>query len=204
MWRLIYFIPSWLIFLAFRTLMIALGWLLIPVAAFARAYEAYDAPHWQEGTRRQYRFTWAFMWPWDNEEDGIADPTYWTPPAWVPKSLQLPVLIIYWSALRNPANNLRYVDALNVKIRGANVNYIGSLASPVELRQYDDDSVTFWSLTWHGLYSNIRVHFRLGSQIWRFWLGWKIYPHDIVEPVTDHRKDGAGFATQLKRIWPKD
>lgn len=36
------------------------------------------------------------------------------------------------------------------------------------------------------------------------WIGWKIYPHDILgmDP-TDYRFEGAGFATQFKRIYPR-
>ena len=196
MYRLIYFVPTWALFLALRTVAIVLGWLLVPIAAAARAYEPYNAPHWHEGTRVQYRFTWPFMWLWDNEEDGIADRTYWDAP-------NMFLAIVYWSALRNPANNLRYVPWLSVLIDSSKVKYIGSLPKTASLKDYDKDELTFWSLTWQGVYSNIRVHFKMGSKIYRFWLGWKIYPEDKVYPVTGHRATGAGFATQFKRIWPK-
>lgn len=171
--------------------MILLGWILVPLAAACGAYEAYMAPHWYEGTRKQYRFTWKFMYPWDNKEDGIADTTY-------KQFDSMFMKIVYWSAFRNPANNLRYVPGLSVKIKQEKVKYIGSKVEAVT--DYDRNDKTFWYICWNGFYSNFRSHFKMFGGTWRFWLGWKVYPEDSKFEVTGHRKESAGFATQFKRI----
>ena len=90
-------IPTWILFLLFRTFMILLGWILIPIAVLFRAYEAYEGRDGVGTPRTQYRFTWSFMYPWDNNEDGIANDTYYRAP-------NLGLQIIYWSCVRNPSD----------------------------------------------------------------------------------------------------
>ena len=91
----------------------------------------------------------------------------------------------------------------------------------------DDDRVRFISLVWQGIFSNFRIHFKMytpdfefkwilkyipipisvniSPKIWRFWVGWKIYPHDKLGiSANNYRKFGAGFATQFKRIYPRN
>jgi hypothetical protein len=81
----------------------------------------------------------------------------------------------------------------------------GFLDIPQDLYVYDSDVFRFTSLTWCGIYSNLRVQFKMFGKIWRFWIGWKIYPHDSlgIDP-SDYRANGAGFATQFKRIYPRN
>jgi len=193
--RLIYFIPIWIIFLLFRTLMIALGWVLIPVATLAGAYAERYSPI---SKRTRLQFTWPVMWVFSNEEDGVINremQDYF-------KSDKLQ--IIYWSAFRNPANNLRYTPYISCKIDPSKVRFIGSLGnyednlSEFELRQYDRPTVQ-WFLAWQGLYSNIFIQFKLFGVLKRFWIGFKIMPFDVYG-VNDHRKHSAGFATQLKGV----
>ncbi len=139
------------------------------------------------------------FWIWGNEEEGIG---YYGDPEW-----SLAKRILYSEIIRNPANNLRFVKYISLKIDPDKVNFIGSLGTREDdlsdevLKSYDDDKTLFWSLTWCGLYSNIRSHFKLLGRTYRFWLGWKIYPGDMNGvPEWDHRIARAGFATQFKRI----
>ena len=191
-----FFAFTWIFFLGLRTLVILMGWIVVPFAAACGAYEkSYD----EEKAKKKenpdvYHFTWRWMFPWDNFEDGIANDMYWKAPG-------LFIQIVYWSCLRNPANNLRRVPYLSVMIEKKKVRFVGSLDprdhAPTD---YDKDDLTFWYLCWHGLYSNVRIQFKMAGSIWRFWLGWKIYPEDSVLDVGGHRVGGAGFATQFKEI----
>jgi len=196
--RLVYLTPVWIAFLAFRTFMILLGWLLVPLAVWAKAYKPYTGQDGVGNKRLQYRFTWWFMYPWDNNEDGIADRTYFNH-----KSFMLQV--IHWSCIRNPANNLRYLPLLSVKIRKEKIGYIGSLPKNVPIQKYSLRQQPCWYLCWHGLYSCLRIQFKLpGGNIKRFWIGWKLYPEDSIYEVAGHRVNGAGFATQFKTSWRVD
>lgn len=198
MWRLIYAIPSWIGFLLFRTVVILLGWILIPIAAAAGAYDKqYDEHKADKGENPiVYFFTWKFMFPWDNWEDGIANDMYWKAP-------NLFLQIVYWSAFRNPANNLRKVPGLSVHIEKEKVGFVGNLGSDYALTAYDEDHLTFAYFCWHGFYSNFRWQFRFFGKIFRLWIGWKIYPEDSKFEVRGHRKEGAGFGTQFKRCYPR-
>ena len=136
------------------------------------------------------------MYIWSNDEDGIyAGDEFIGYPIWF--------RIIYWSAIRNPANNLRFIKGISCQIDSSKVNY----TSPTDLDSiydYNRDDVTFTSLTWCGIYSNLRIQFTMFKKIWRFWIGWKIYPHDKLGlSPADYRRHGAGFATQFKRIHPR-
>lgn len=181
--------------------MILLGWVLIPPQALL--YK------WLAKERKSYEFNktvlaWRIplMYPWGNEEDGIVNGEEFIDwPKWF--------RIIYWSAVRNPANNLRFIPILNVKIVPEKVKYKGAFKGldpnhVVTLKDFDDDTKRFWYLCWQGPYSNIRFHFKMFGKIWRFWIGWKIYPEDQDGiPEWSHRKNGAGFALQFKRIHPR-
>jgi len=135
------------------------------------------------------------MWLWGNEEEGIG--YYGT-------SESISRRIIYSECFRNPVNNLRYIPLLSLKINPLKVRYIGSLGShlnPDEVKKYDLDEQDFWSLTWHGIYSNIRWQGSIFGQRYRIWLGWKIYPEDMYGIDEDsHRAASVGFATQFRRI----
>jgi hypothetical protein len=147
------------------------------------------------------------MYPWSNDEDGVeAGEELVGYPTWM--------RIIYWSAIRNPANNLRFVKGLSCRVDPDKVEFDCSgvynfngvhTITTNYLYFYDDDLFRFRSLTWCGLYSNLRIQFKMFGKIWRFWIGWKIYPHDSLGITpTDYRRFGAGFATQFKRIYPRN
>lgn len=190
MWRLVYAIPSWILFLVLRTICILLGWVLVPIAALCKAYKSeYDpAKDLKKENPIVYHFTWSLMFIWDNFEDGIANDMYY-------KSDSLFKRIIYWSCIRNPANNLRVVPHLSCKIDPIRVRYIGNQS---DIYKYDT-KIPQWFFAWQGVYSNLFYQFKIGSSLYRFWIGWKIFPTDIYG-VTSYRKDGAGFATQFKKI----
>lgn len=202
--RLVYFIPIWLIFLAFRTLIIALGWIVIPPLALFYKFTTKQEISAVNG-RGILNWKYKIFWLWSNQEDGIlaGEELLGWPNA---------IRIIYWSALRNPANNLRFIPFLSVKINPNKIKYKVSKLSTTEghvieiasLYMYDRDYLRFTTLIWQGFYSNLRIQFKMFGKIWRFWIGWKIYAHDIngIDP-TNYRAKGAGFATQFKRVYPR-
>lgn len=209
MYRLIYFVPIWLVFLLFRTALIILGLILIPLMAVFHKYttiKEISIINFREIINWKYKLMYVFS----NQEDGIlAGDELKEYPNWI--------RIIYWSAIRNPANNLRFIKAFSLLIDPAKVKYLGSsfktlsgiklTAYPGTLNtlfDYDRDDVRFVTLTWQGIYANLRIQFKMFNKIWRFWIGWKIYPHDTFSiPEDDYRFYGAGFATQFKRIHPR-
>lgn len=188
--RLLLSLPLWLAFLALRTLLILVGWIVVPISAALGAYEKYQGADGVGTPRDQYRFTWRWMWLWDNQEDGIANDTY-------VKFDSMFMRIVYWSCFRNPVNNLRYVPLLSCKIDPSDVYFIGS--KDLALSYDKKPAEVEWFYAWHGVYSNIWVQFEMFGGIWRFWLGWKIFPSDMYG-VSTYRKDGAGFAIQFKRL----
>ena len=191
------FALSYIGFLAMRTILILIGWIVVPLAVLCRAYEVRPSRIYSDG-RMVRAFTWKYIWLWGNEEEGIG---------WYGDYDSLAMKIIYSECFRNPVNNLRYVPFFSLKIDPEGVKFVGSLGSHKDnlerhiVEKYDSDDEVFWSLTYQGLYSNIRVHFMFRNVRYRFWLGWKIYPEDIYGlPSWDHRRATAGFATQLKKI----
>jgi hypothetical protein len=189
-------IPTWIAFLILRTILILLGWIIVPIAALCKAYEAYDGHDGAGNFRIQYRFTWRWIWLWGNDEDGIADATY-------KQFDSMFMRIIYWSCLRNPANNLRFVPFLSCKIDPDNVLFIGTYGSNPELILEYNKKVPLWYFAWDGWYSNYCHLFKWRNGLWKFWIGWKIYPDDITG-VTPYRINGAGFATQFKKVLDYD
>ncbi|MGL4790428.1 MAG: DUF7338 family protein [Anaerotignaceae bacterium] len=201
--RLVYFIPIWLVFLLFRTLVIALGLIIIPPLAIMYKLTTKTEISIING-REILNWKYKLFWLWSNQEDGILAGE---------ELLKYPnaIRIIYWSAIRNPANNLRFIQLLSVKIEPKKINFILSKLKTFNdnygdkfIHNYDSDLYRFTTLTWQGIYSNLRIQFKMFNKIWRFWIGWKIYPHDIlgIDP-NDYRAKSAGFATQFKRIYPR-
>jgi hypothetical protein len=184
----------WAFMLVIRTVLILIGWILIPIAAYKKAYVVNVksiGPVNETGTVvYKAHFTWKLMHLWDNYEDGIANDTY-------VKFNSMFMRIVYWSAFRNPVNNLRITPILSVMISKDKVFYIGSLPGD-QIRSYDT-KIPQWFFAWQGMYSNFYWQFNLFGELRRFWIGWKIYPTDIFG-VTEYRKRGAGFALQFKRV----
>jgi hypothetical protein len=168
-----------------------LGWLVVPIAAAFKAYKI--TPSIRDG-RPVLNWTWPIMYVYGNLEDGIENGEYY---GIKNKFIQ----IVYWTCLRNPVNNLRYIPVLSVKVKKDKVKYFGSFDRPEDLEKYDTN-IPQWFFAWQGLYSNVFVHFNLFGELRRFWLGWKLYPDDahFELPPTSYRYHGAGFAIQFKRV----
>jgi hypothetical protein len=202
--RLLYSIPLYLLFVVFNTITIILGWVLIPPMAVLYKYTTKEQISIING-RVVINWRYKFMWPWSNEEDGVLAGEEFIG---YPNAIR----IIYWSAFRNPSNNLRFIKALSCLIDPNKVKWIGNTPKTLcgfnllmwSPYAYDSDEYRFVCFTWCGIYSNLRIQFKMRSKIWRFWIGWKIYPHDKYGiPENNYRYYGAGFATQLKRIHPR-
>ena len=203
---IILYIISWLLFCIFNTITIILGWLLVPPMAIFHKYTTKTIESVVNG-RDILVWKHKFMFIWSNNEDGVvAGEELLNYPTWV--------RIIYWSALRNPSNNLRFIKALTCQIKPSKVQYKATALKNIDglppvsyirsVYYYDSDEFRFISLTNCGIYSNLRIQFKMFNKIWRFWIGWKIYPHDMFGlSSTDYRRFGAGFATQFKRIYQR-
>lgn len=174
--RFIFSAITWLLFISCIQLpAILIGWILVPLAAAAKAYEPYEGFDGAGTPRVQYRFTWPFMWLFGNEEDGVADNTY-------SKHTNMFLRIVSWSANRNPANNLRYVKYLSFRITPEKVQYVRGQN---------------WFLCWHGIYSCFYATF-WGRELL---IGYKVYPSDrLGVPVKSHRYKSVGFGLQFKRL----
>lgn len=205
MFRLLYFIPIWLLFFLLRSVIIALGLIVIPPLAILHKYTTKTEISIING-RQILNWKYKLFWLWSNQEDGILAGLELIG---YPKFIR----IIYWSAIRNPANNLRFVKGLSVKLEPSKIRYLATTPVNIlghdygftDLYTLDTDQYRFVYLCWQGIYSNLRIQFKLFGKIWRFWIGWKIYPHDSlgINP-NDYRAKGAGFATQFKRIYPRN
>lgn len=193
-----------ILFLVLRLVVILLGWLVIPPMALFHKYTTQTETSIING-RTILNFKYKWMFPWNNNEDGVlaGEELIGYPDT---------IRIIYWTAWRNPANNLRFIKHLSVKINPEKVKFIGTkyvkdidgVKKIALLRDYDKDKYRFFCLTWQGMYYNIRFQWKMFGKIWRFWVGWKLYPHDKLGlPNWDYRRYGAGFATQFKRIYPR-
>ena len=204
MWRLIYGVPSWLLFEILHIPLILIGWVLIPIAAVCKAWRRAES---ERDGRQISVWSWPFMWLWSNDEDGvIAGEQY--------KDFKNDILqAIYWTALRNPVNNLRFVKYVSVKIDPTIVGFRGTFgkndieigwAVPPDFKEQVmkyDTKVPHWFFAWQGFYTNWYWQFMFRGKLKRFWIGWKIYPTDIFGLApTSYRKNGAGFAVQFKTI----
>ena len=187
MYRIIWMFPTWILFIFLIALpMMIIGWIIIPIAGLSGAYKLARI-----NNKDIYHFTWRFMFPWDNHEDGIANNTYI-------KFESMFMRIIYWSCLRNPINNLRITPYLSCKIKSEKVKFIGSLD---DINKYDTQ-IPQWFLAWQGIYSNLFWQFNINNNLYRFWAGnAKIYPTDINGiKIESYRYLGAGWVLQLKKL----
>lgn len=169
--RLIYMVPSWILFFFFRLTLMLLGYILVPIACAFKAYEMTDLNVDKPADGPIYHFTWRFMFIWDNWEDGIANRNY-------KRFSSMAAQILYWSCVRNPANNLRITPYLSCMIDPKQIKFIG-----------DDERF----LCWHGFYSCLHWKFNTKTLL----IGWKVYPQDRFG-VTSHRRMGAGFTSRYR------
>lgn len=197
-------IPSWLLMVSLRLILICLGWVVVPIAVMCRAHQTFVTTSIYGEQVEKTHFTWRLMWLWDNNEDGCGAGRQYRDMG------SLGWQIIYWSCLRNPVNNLRFVPILSCDISPNRVRFIGYfgewlgetysavLHAPPSVREYDT-KVPQWFICWHGFYMCWYWQFVWRGQLRRLWLGWKIKPTDIYG-VTTYRVDGAGFTSQFKVV----
>ena len=191
-WRILLSIPVWLVRLAILVVLAVVGLILIPLLICCGLTKSRTSRYFD---RTVLQFPgWA--WLWSNSEDGVdglrgGDPAQ----AWWAERTQgwLDAKRIFvWAALRNPADNLRFVPALNPKLEPARVRFLGMDHEPAK-------GEGGWYYAWLAgtPYSCIRYE----TKRFRTWLGWKLKPTDPVgiEPH-DTRLIRCDFACQVKRI----
>lgn len=187
---------TWPLIGPIQTLIYILGWITVPIAVLAGAYKSVPRPGLIDGNgqpRVDHHFTWPFMYVWDNWEDGIAAGRqyYDAGPVWKQ--------IIYWTCIRNPANNMRTTPIISCKIKPERVGYVGGPHAIAQ--QFDKRPATSeWFFAWCGVYTGLWLQFGMAGSIYRFWVGWKIFPGDVTRTNFGYRERGAGFTMQLKRV----
>ncbi len=210
-WRLIYSIPAWLLYLVLVLLpLVLLGWILIPIAAAFKAYAV--VPSTLSDQYPTYHWTWPIMKLWDNEDDGIVDPGY-------SSYTSMFARIVYWTALRNPVDNLKIVPYVCDAIDPRDVRFIGSFTSLPTTKAYEmkvaehitgtenyddwnaetlkyDTKVPQWWFCWNGFYTNFYWAFNFSGHLRLFWIGWKTKPGDIYG-VETYRKPRAPSGIQF-------
>lgn len=187
MFRLIYHIPIWILFLTFRVVLILIGLVVIPLAISCAAYEIRKSYFWD---RQILAWRWKWMYVWANEEDGLDNMGRYMP------ARGLWTRIFMWSAIRNPANNLRFVPWLTCKVDPKRVQWRGGPHKhPLK---YDlKPAVPEWFYAYQGPFASFWYQYEWRGHIYRIWLASaKIYPSDIFG-MTEYRKHGAGMATQF-------
>jgi len=195
MWRLAYSIPLWLAYCAVTGPLWIVGALIIPPLACARAWEL--RPSWAYADKRPL-LCWRVRLidlVWGNAEDGV------TGAAWY-RDLHADwsdtKRAIFWSAFRNPTNNMRFIPIVNPRLRASRIRYRGEYDPETAAKQ---TGRVAYSFAWQGIYAGLYVIVPIRGRLYRFWWGWKIRPRDTAGiAITDYRYPRCGFATQLKRV----
>lgn len=171
-----------LLFIA-RLLGVLLGFLIVPIA-----YPFKSGDHFPK---------WAYIW--DNQEDGIYGPKWFGIYTNIPSETFKRCFL--WSAVRNPANNMRYIDLFNVSHRkGIRFNSWGNAEVPEpQLARRLGGSAWHFTLVrqkgvWYFSWWYIRAigkdrHFRIRT-------GWKCTPEWIKQPPSEFHND-VGMTFQL-------
>lgn len=89
-----------LLFIAIQIVALVLAVVGLPIVGLLSLLQAWDKP----AIAAQWHWPSRAFWIWDNDEDGICAPGLTPPTPWG---------AFYWSALRNPVNNLRYVPGVS-------------------------------------------------------------------------------------------
>lgn len=185
-------LPTFILIGLISLFFILLGYIMIPIAVFFKAYEKRKSSLYPD--RELLLFTWKVMEVFQNYEDGIlAGEEYKDKPDWF--------RIIYWSAVRNPANLLRYVPLLAPIPNPMKVKYIASFGNnhPLARLLELEEKGAFWYLAWQGPYANFRIQFWVGKRLWRVWIGTKLYPSSQFV-VQEYQKFGCGTTFQIKDV----
>lgn len=197
--RFIHCFVSWFILmLLVRIPLILIGYIVVPVAVLAKAYRQEVSKY---NGREIYNFTWKWMLPWNNPEDGIYCTTYF--------DYGFVFTTLMWTLVRNPVNGLREVPFISCKVRPSQIEFKGTFGrrhgNKQTIQIVDkifsyDTKVPHWFLCWQGWHSCFYWQFMLFGKLIRLWIGTaKLYPTDIYG-VTNYRKYGAGMVSQLKVV----
>ena len=190
-YRLLWDIPVIVgFFLLIKLPLIIIGWLVIPSCAVLRVYD-WRKSRVNDKTILAWSPSW--MWIWGNEEDGILNGEQFDDMG--NEILQ----IIYWSAWRNPANNLRYVPYLGAELNKDRVRYVGTFGSSAAAADLYDSKTPLWFYCWDDVYANVYILFSLLGSLYKFRIGWKVFP-TYIKGIPAGRLPRAGFAAQLKRV----
>jgi len=186
MYRLIYFIPIWMLFLIIKIPTAIAGLFVIPLLYWWRYDHYKNLPFW---TR-----------PWANPEDWTGGPMTYTeslPKFW---ALEKGIGFISWytyHAIRNPANGLRSYEWLDIDIDQKKVMYITpqylTYYAPWYVRMENEELNTYWYLCWQGLRAGFKfVHHWNADRHIVIKFGWRVDPrHSIVTEETLMTQDGS-------------
>lgn len=148
-----------------RVLIVLFGFIVVPLAYCFRSGDHFSK----------------LFWLWDNDEDGVYGPH------WFNEGNKGFKVCYLWSAVRNPANNMRFVSLFNVEHKqGIRHEVHGFTDTP-------DPSISrrlgnpVWHLTLvrqHGLwyFSYWYLRARKNGTHFRFRIGWKCTPEWITKP----------------------
>jgi hypothetical protein len=158
----------YLILFIFRAAAVLLGFFVVPIAYLFR-----DGDHFPK---------WA--WIWDNREDGIFGADWFERYTGLKKGFRR---CYWWSAIRNPANNMRFIDLFNVEHRdGLTYKIYGNRETP-DPRTARQMGGKVWHLTlvrqsgiWYFSFWLIKAF--KNNRHFRIRLGWKCTPEWIERP----------------------
>lgn len=187
---------------------------VVPLALYFEAYELVWSPRFGD-QRRVLDWTWRWMRPWGNDEDGIdgiplLDGFPFKYGWWREKTKGWSQFrrIFTWCVLRNSASNLRFMPITGYKINPAalRLGWHSMYVNPKDLT-HDGQS---WFM-WEGWRSNF--YFEWHSV--HFWIGWPQKPEDLPDfwdfddlkgdlsphelPAEDTRAPGVSFKLQIRR-----
>lgn len=170
-----------------------LGLILIPLATLLGAYGPAKSVDGQDIVL----FTWTIMAPYNNLEDGILSPSFY-----ITKSEKLN--IIAWSAWRNPANGLRFMPFFAPKVEPQKVQYVASFNTdgrniPLTVLYSLEEQGSFWYFVHQGRYAGFRWQFKLGPDLYRIWIGSKLFPTNTIK-VWPYQRPGLGTTFQIRRV----
>jgi hypothetical protein len=172
----------WPAYLVLHVVLLLIGFVVIPVAAFYRRYYwADDVVHWLP----------RWMKPWDNYEHGIAGFAGYKPKA------SLMWRIICWSAFRNTVNGLRHMFGISVDPE--RIGYVGNSRNP-EVDALGTNGKTYWAFTWQGFLAGFKLARAQDHKMTEIWIGWKFLPVDA-DGISDWRTNAVGFAIQPYLKW---
>jgi hypothetical protein len=199
--RILLAIPGWIAYLIPMTLLILLGFLIVPIAALSRSYSYRESDRYVKRSTLQFP---DWLWLYNNEEDGIdgAANGFWPSPftgRWAAFKQ-----IVAWSAWRNSVGNARWVPFFGMTIADPK-DMVVYLPELIRLQVGSGGAQAVWNdyrktgpyLARYGWRFELRFPWNrtaggipnVATDIRYCWIGWRIAQQDT--PNT-----GVGFAFQ--------